>query len=98
MSYYLNQPRFPSGELLISASVLYRVFEFRPLLTRHIPGDWGEICKYYRADNDRVLTEDDEILSQYTDPDSQSVAALLTIVTATDLSYGVIFLLDDPTN
>lgn len=96
MPYHLIKPVFDPGELLVSDSILSRGFDFLPLLKRHTSGDWGEICDYYRAENERALIKDGELLSQYSAPDSESVTALLTIVTAADRSYTVLFLPSDP--
>ncbi len=92
MSYHLIQPLFPSGDLLLSPAILGRGFDVHPLLRRHFSGDWGEISDYDRNSNDSSLAEGAELLSQYTAPDAQQVSDLLTIVTAADRSYTVVFL------
>lgn len=35
-------------------------------LTRHISGDWGEVCESDKQSNDLVLTDGFRILSAYT--------------------------------
>lgn len=92
MAYHLKPPLFHSGEFLLSPDILARGFDLLPLLHRHLAGDWGEICDEYRSDNARALVEGAELLSQYRATDAHKVEHLVTIVTAADRSYTVVFL------
>lgn len=95
MPYHLNPPLFPSGEFLLSSTVHERGFDFLPLLNRHLAGDWGEISDYDRACNAKALVEGSDVLSQYTAADAKHVEDLITIVTAADRTYTVVFLPGD---
>lgn len=96
MSYFHNLPLFPPGDLRVTDSILSRGFSYIPLLRRHLAGDWGQIDPYMESENNDALAGGAEILSQYAASDAQSVEDLITIVTAADRSYTVIFLLTDP--
>lgn len=98
MPYHSIAPLFPSGNLLISPSILSRGLQYIPLLKRHLAGDWGEVSGYDRDCNDRSLDESDDLLSQYTTSDKYQATHLVTIVTSADRSYTVIFLAGDSEN
>lgn len=97
MSFYLNNPLFDPGELLISDSILTRGFDYLPLVRRHLAGDWHEGSQYDLESNIRSLADNTEILSQYVASDAASIVDLITIVTSADRTYTVIFLASDPT-
>lgn len=96
MPYHLKRHLFPAGELLISDSIKTRGIKHLPLLHQHLSGDWGEVDQYTSDCNDQSLKEGSEILSQYSSLDSGLIEELVTIVTAADRAYTVIFLPDDP--
>lgn len=96
MSYHLKKHLFTAGELLISDSIKSRGIKHLPLLHRHLSGDWGDVDQYTSDCNDQSLNEGAEILSQYSSLDSGLTEELVTIVTAADRAYTVIFLSSDP--
>lgn len=92
MPYHIIQPSFPPGNLLVTDAILSRGFDYQPYLKRHLSTDWGDISDYERACNDQSLLNDLEVLSQYVAYDSAQESDLITICTAADRSYTVIFL------
>ena len=65
----VSQPRFPIGQLVITAGVaeLIRRGRLNPsaYLARHLSGDWGDLCDEDRHLNDAALKSGDRLLSSY---------------------------------
>lgn len=96
MSYFSCLPLFSSGELLVSESVQTRGYDYLPLVRRHLSGDWGDVDDYSSASNDQSVNEASEILSQYRVLEIGHNEEIVTIVTAADRAYTVVFLASDP--
>lgn len=43
------------------------------LLSRHVQGDWGELCDEDKASNEEALRDGTRLLSAYTLPDGQKI-------------------------
>lgn len=54
-----TEPRFPSGRLLCTPGALALGVDFMPYLSRHLSGDWGDLCASDAAANDAALRHDD---------------------------------------
>lgn len=65
----LSQPRFPAGQLVMTAGVNDLVQQGRlnpvPYLRRHLDGDWGDLCDDDRRSNDAALKSGDRLFSSY---------------------------------
>jgi len=65
----LSQPRFPAGQLVMTAGVSDLVQQGRltpvPYLRRHLDGDWGDLCDDDRRSNDAALKSGDRLFSSY---------------------------------
>ncbi|WP_411825366.1 methyltransferase [Luteolibacter sp. AS25] len=96
MPYHLREHLFPTGELLISDSVTTKGIKYLPFLRRHLSGDWGDVDQYTSDSNHQSLKEGNEILSQYSLQDIGITEDLLTIVSASDREYTVVFFPNDP--
>jgi hypothetical protein len=57
------------------------------LLTRHATGDWGELCKYDRRQNEIALRDGYRVLSSYEVP-----AGRVWVITEADRSITTILL------
>lgn len=86
------------GDLIVTETVRLRGFHYLPLLRRHLAGDSGEIETSTPPCHQSACTDQSEILSQYSAEDNSSVVDLVTIVSAADRSYTIIFLPDEPTD
>ena len=64
------KPLFSLGQIVATPGALASLHEVgqepSELLTRHITGDWGDVCEEDRHENDRSLKEGWRILSAYT--------------------------------
>ena len=65
----VSQPRFPTGQLVVTAGVdeLIQHGRLNPsaYLSRHLSGDWGDLCDEDRHLNDAALNSGDRLLSSY---------------------------------
>jgi hypothetical protein len=63
-------PKFPLGQVVATPGALAAFQEaqdsFWPYLQRHCNGDWGEVVREDRAENELSLREGFRILSVYT--------------------------------
>ena len=63
-------PRFSLGQIVSTPAVLEHLNAYGvtplSLLSRHIMGDWGELCAEDRAENERALVHGFRLLSRYT--------------------------------
>ena len=61
--------RFDPGRLLSTPGAEAALYEakqdFLPLLSRHLAGDWGDLCDEDRAANDRALEHGGRLFSSY---------------------------------
>lgn len=58
---------FKPGRLVATPGVLKKVpgIELTSALTRHLRGDWGDVCDEDRATNDRAVKSGERIFSVY---------------------------------
>jgi hypothetical protein len=64
-----GKPKFPLGQVLATPSALEALEASgqapTDFLTRHVRGDWGEICEEDKELNDQSLLDGSRILSAY---------------------------------
>ena len=86
-------PLFRLGTPYVTASAL-RTLSHEDILRglrRHARGDWGELCKEDKAQNDRALLNGNRLLSAY----RSSSGVRYWIITERDRSVTTILLPDD---
>jgi hypothetical protein len=88
----IAQPRFPAGQLVMTAGIADLVKQGRlnptPYLHRHLNGDWGDLDEGDRRFNDAALKAGDRLLSSYqASPDLK-----LWIITECDRSVTTLLL------
>ncbi|MBV8050961.1 MAG: hypothetical protein JOZ80_07230 [Acidobacteriaceae bacterium] len=85
-------PLFPSGHLVATPGALALLDETNksPLefLSRHLRGDWGDLCQEDKAENELSLRNGFRILSSY----QVSETATLWIITEADRSVTTLLL------
>ena len=63
-------PQFLLGQLVATPTALSTLVSLRvspwALLNRHVQGDWGDLDKHDRRENERALIEGTRLLSSYT--------------------------------
>lgn len=63
------QPKFNLGSIVATPSVLQVIEESgqspNDFLSRHVRGDWGEVCNEDKQLNDQALIDGDRLLSAY---------------------------------
>lgn len=68
-SGHYAKPRFPLGQVLATPGAIEALQNSGQvpgdLLTRHITGDWGEVCEDDKALNDEALIDGSRLLSAY---------------------------------
>lgn len=75
---------FPLGQVVMTQGVAWMVeqgFNPAPYLIRHARGDWGDLCKDDKAENDYALDKELRIFSSYIIPGGK-----LWIITEADRS------------
>jgi hypothetical protein len=72
--------KFELGEVVATASIAERMDSFPSFslfvynsLTRHIKGDWGELCQEDKDANDSAVIEGDRIVSSYNYSDNVKI-------------------------
>jgi hypothetical protein len=65
-----NSPRFALGQVVATPAAIDALSEAREsgttFLARHVAGDWGDLGKFDKRQNDRAVKEGMRILSSYT--------------------------------
>lgn len=88
-------PQFPLGQVVgtpAALAVLARVqIDVRTLLDRHHSGDWGDMCRTDKRENDYAVSHGSRIFSAYNVSDDESV----WIITESDRSSTTVLLPDD---
>ncbi|MDO3682009.1 hypothetical protein [Paenibacillus ehimensis] len=81
--YFLG--KFPLGQVFTTAGALEAISEEERIsaLTRHIGGDWGEVCDEDKAANDEALKSGGRLLSAY----RTTAGVRFWIITEYDRSY-----------
>jgi hypothetical protein len=96
MGYFLLQPLFQPGQLLLSPAIHTRGIDPHPLLWRHLAGDWGDLCDYDLEANTRALSDGGPILSRFQAPGISGEISTVEIMTEDDRSYTVIYVVGEP--
>lgn len=95
----LSGPLFPMGRLLATPGAirtleLYRVSALA-LLSRHVRGDWGELCAEDRQSNADALEQGLRLMSVYTlsrEEGGQTVHATVWVITEADRASTTVLL------
>ena len=76
---YSNTARFPLGQIVATPGALELLqdsgFSAAALISRHVHGDWGDLCDEDRAENDFAAARRLRILSCYRLVDVERLAA-----------------------
>ena len=85
--------KFEAGQVVMTPGAAEAVPETVRIaaLTRHLNGDWGDVCQEDKAANNRALRDGDRLLSAYHAPDGKR----FWIITEADRSATTILLPDD---
>ena len=97
---YSNTARFPLGQIVATPGALELLqetgFSAAALISRHVHGDWGDLCEEDRAENEFAVSRRLRILSCYrlvdavrlveTPLDKRSALPTLWIITEADRS------------
>lgn len=88
-----KEPKFSPGQIVATPGAVERVppLETRTALSRHLRGDWGEVCKDDRRENDISLERGFRLLSVYRTADG----IRFYIITEHDRSVTTILLPDE---
>lgn len=89
----INQvkPLFPLGQLVATPAALATAQTLNisagTLITRHLKGDWGDLCEEDRQSNNDALTQDGRLFSAY-----QFEAVTFWVITEADRSATTLLL------
>ena len=79
---YSNTARFPLGQIVATPGALELLqetgFSAAALISRHVHGDWGDLCESDRAENEFAVNRRLRILSCYRLVDAARLAATPT--------------------
>ncbi len=79
---FSNSARFPLGQIVATPGALELLqetgFSAAALISRHVHGDWGDLCDEDRAENEFAVTRRLRILSCYRLVDATRLAATPT--------------------
>jgi hypothetical protein len=79
---YSNNARFPLGQIVATPGALELLqetgFSAAALISRHVHGDWGDLCEEDRTENEFAVTRRLRILSCYRLVDAARLAATPT--------------------
>ena len=92
-SYTLKKPLFELGDILVSPEIVALGVDAHSLLRRHQYGDFGCIESYDLDQNLHAIERGDGILSQYSVTIGEE-RVLICIMTESDRSFTVVFILD----
>ncbi len=93
MGYFINIPLFSLGKLLISEEVKTLNYDYTLLLKRHQFGDFGSVDAHHVIENNRAIELGEDVLSEYEIlVDGRELHVV--IMTESDRSYTVVFILD----
>ena len=91
----VRQPRFSLGETVATPGALRALAEAgqepSSFLSRHVSGDWGEICDGDRQINEDAVNNGDRLMSAYT----LRTSVKIWIITEADRSVTTLLLPDD---
>lgn len=92
MGFYLIQPLFSLGDLLVSSGVEASGLNHLRYVRRHQSGDWGDVCDEDAAANWKALSTDEAILSQYAVTLTDGTKTSLSVMTERLRVFTVLFL------
>jgi hypothetical protein len=92
MTYSLKEVLFPLGKILIAPEIESLGIDIQRLLRRHQSGDFGCVDSYEADQNLKSINSGDGIVSQY-DVMVGDNTIMICVMTETDRSYTVIFVL-----
>ena len=76
---YSNTARFPLGQIVATPGALELLqetgFSAAALISRHVHGDWGDLCEEDRAENEFAVSRRLRIMSCYRLVDAERLAA-----------------------
>jgi hypothetical protein len=88
-------PLFPAGQIVATPGALILLAQVNrsPLefLSRHLRGDWGDLCEEDKAENELSLEQGLRVMSSYKISDSED----LWIITEADRSATTLLLPDE---
>ena len=63
----MSEPKFPFGRIVTTSNALNSLTydDILAGLLRHVTGDWGDVSKDDRKENDRALEKGSRLLSAY---------------------------------
>lgn len=96
MSYFLMQPLFPLGTLLLSPGAEALNIDLKRILRRHQCGS-GDGCQEDHDANQQALMNREAIVSEYHLLNPAGEPVLLHVMTEADRSFTVLFLTDEST-
>jgi hypothetical protein len=85
--------KFPLGQVVITANAQVTISpdDVRRALARHATGDWGDVCKDDRQENELSLKQGFRLLSAYSAADGTK----FWIITEADRSVTTVLLPED---
>ena len=91
---YSNTARFPLGQIVATPGALELLqetgFSAAALISRHVHGDWGDLCDEDRAENDFAVTRRLRILSCYRLVDAAQGTVVLDATAGSDAGIDVV--------
>ena len=89
---FSNRQKFPIGELVITANAQAQLepAAVQQAITRHVAGDWGEVCPDDAELNEEGLKQGDRLLSVY-----RSGETVFWIITESDRSVTTVLMPED---
>jgi len=98
-SAFSSRPLFPLGRLLATPGALRLLERYQisvlALLSRHVRGDWGELCAEDQQANALALQQGLRLLSSYPlsrEEGGQTVSATLWVITEADRASTTVLL------
>ena len=88
----LTTAKFPLGQVAMTANAADQLAaeDIQKALTRHVAGDWGEVCEEDRKENELSLKEGFRLLSVYGTGETK-----FWIITEADRSVTTVLLPED---
>jgi hypothetical protein len=88
-----NIGKFPLGQVVITSNASDKIpnEDIKIAVIRHYTGDWGDICKEDKEENDKALIEGNRLLSVYYTKDSIK----FWVITEWDRSVTTVLLPED---
>jgi hypothetical protein len=88
-----KQPKFPLGQLVATPNALSHLTQedIATALSRHITGDWGQVCEEDREENELSLRQGFRLLSVYRGANGTK----FWIITEADRSVTTVLLPED---